>query len=652
MKTLTIGRRIALGFGVVVALVAVVGAMAVLSMKNASDASHAVADAYVPVAAAAIHLQDFSAQVALPARGYGDTGDAAMLREAKDAMGRFQAEIKKTVELARMKPELAAFRGPLDEIAAEAAAWSALIDATRDAISARQAAYAATQAQADLARKEAHEYLTAMHTAQTGEIGAGAAPAKLVERANKIQMGALVRGTAIAIARAAARAQAERSDQPLLEALPEFEKEIRLLDELARTTRRSEHRALLAEARRDITALEAAVRELGTAMGRVAKVNADQRSAVERINAHVDKVGTAASAVSVEQAEGSSGRLKASTRLVLAALAAVLAGAVTVGCFITRGVNRSIGAVVRTLAEGAEHVSAAAAQVSDSSQLLAEGASEQAASLEETSSSLEELASMSKANADSAGQAKELSAQARVAADAGAAEMAEMRGAMDAIKTSSGEIAKIVKTIDDIAFQTNILALNAAVEAARAGEAGAGFAVVAEEVRSLAQRSAQAARETAERIEGSVAKSEHGVRISGKVADSLQNILERARQVDGLIAEIADASGEQTQGVAQINNAVAQMDKVTQTAASTSEESAAAAEELNAQSIELLRVVDALRELVGAAPAEPAANPAESAAASPASGVPAIPVRPAPQRASGSPRPAKKERELALAASS
>jgi methyl-accepting chemotaxis protein len=195
-------------------------------------------------------------------------------------------------------------------------------------------------------------------------------------------------------------------------------------------------------------------------------------------------------------------------------------------------------------------------------------------------------------------QAKELSGQTRIAADTGTNDMQEMKQAMDAIKVSSDDVAKIIKTIDEIAFQTNILALNAAVEAARAGEAGAGFAVVADEVRNLAQRSAQSAKETATKIEESIAKSIHGVQISEKVAISLNAIAEKTRKVDGIVAEIATASSEQRQGVDQVNLAIGQMDKVTQSNASNAEESAAAAEELNAQSVTLK---DAVTELTNAA---------------------------------------------------
>ena len=181
-------------------------------------------------------------------------------------------------------------------------------------------------------------------------------------------------------------------------------------------------------------------------------------------------------------------------------------------------------------------------RITSASRSLAEAASEQASSLEETSSSLEEMSSMTKKNSENAQTAKTLANQSRQAADTGAADMEQMSKAMQGIQESSADISKIIKTIDEIAFQTNILALNAAVEAARAGEAGMGFAVVANEVRNLAQRSAQAARETADKIEGAIQKSKLGVEINSKVFTGLQGIVTKARQVDELIGDVAAAS--------------------------------------------------------------------------------------------------------------
>jgi len=231
---------------------------------------------------------------------------------------------------------------------------------------------------------------------------------------------------------------------------------------------------------------------------------------------------------------------------------------------------------------------------------MAAGASEQASSLEETSASLEEMASMTTQNAENASQASVKAGTALDAAKNGNAAMDRMGGAMEAIKTSSGDVAKIIKTIDEVAFQTNILALNAAVEAARAGEAGAGFAVVADEVRNLAQRCAQAAKETASKIEAAVQKSAVGAEISAKVARSLEDIVAKARQVDEMAGQVATASQEQSQGIQQINTAVSQMDQVTQSTAANAEESAAAAAELNAQADALKAAVADLLRLVGA----------------------------------------------------
>ena len=242
--------------------------------------------------------------------------------------------------------------------------------------------------------------------------------------------------------------------------------------------------------------------------------------------------------------------------------------------------------------DAVDQISSASDQVASGSQQLAEGSNQQASSLEEVSSTLEEMSSMVQQTSDNANQANKLSDEASHAADQGAKSMQRMQKAINDIKDSSDETSKIVKTIDDIAFQTNLLALNAAVEAARAGEAGQGFAVVAEEVRNLAQRSAEAAKNTSRMIEESIGNAEDGVNITEEMAEKLNNILNSINKVNNLTGEIDAATKEQAEGIEQVNTSVAEMNKVTQENASNSEESASAAEELNSQAEELSGMVE------------------------------------------------------------
>ena len=248
-----------------------------------------------------------------------------------------------------------------------------------------------------------------------------------------------------------------------------------------------------------------------------------------------------------------------------------------------RRMTEKINDVMSNISSAAEQVAAGSKQVSDSSMALSQGATEQASSIEELTASLEEISAQTRLNAESASEANNIAELAKSNAVLGNSQMKEMLGAMEGINDSSSSISKIIKVIDEIAFQTNILALNAAVEAARAGQHGKGFAVVAEEVRNLAARSANAAKETTTMIEGSIKKVEEGTKIANDTANALNTIVDGVAKVANLVSDIAIASNEQAAAITQINQGIMQVSEVVQTNSATSEESAAASEELASQ---------------------------------------------------------------------
>ena len=606
--------RLYLGFSTLVAIALLLGGMAVWKMSSVKRDATTMAADYMPAVQAANNVERESLSTMYEMRGYAYTEQADFLTKGRANL----ADVKKGLDAAKALAiksgsTLDFLKQAAEKAEAKALEYEQLANQTVAVTEALSKDRAAMEKAAQDYMKQCYDYVanqsqmlhaTLSVTNQAGAVGASQASGAMnvVEIQDRVQKVSLANdvidlGNAVRIGNF--KAQATRDPVLFQETQKKFVQVNQKLDELKAMTKQEVNLKQIADCRAAGQAYSDAMtsflknwlarEDLGLKRGVVATA----------VLAEAKTTATGSADTTGKMATSAAGALSTASTTMIVGLSIGLVVGILLAFFLTRSITKPIKAVAETLSAGADQTASASSQVSSASQSLAEGASEQAASLEETSSSLEEMSSMTKRNAETAGKVKELGSQARQAGDAGVRDMAEMTIAMNAIKASSDDIAKIIKTIDEIAFQTNILALNAAVEAARAGEAGMGFAVVADEVRSLAQRCAQAAKETATKIEDAVQKSAHGAEISAKVAKSLEEIVTKARQVDEMAGEVASASREQTQGIEQVNTAVAQMDKVTQSNAATAEESASAAEELNAQAdalkdavAELLQMVD------------------------------------------------------------
>jgi uncharacterized phage infection (PIP) family protein YhgE len=663
MKSWTIGQRIHGGFGILVLFTLLLGALAVWRMWTVKTQTANLIAETLPEIGLANQIERASLLTMYNIRGYAYSEEGDFLTQGRAQLTNVTHHLAAARSHADRFPRLAHLQKAADKAGAQAAAYAQLVDRTVAKDQAiRQERQRLDQAAQSL-RQACAAFLTEQNTALQSELATNAPAPALAERLLKINRLHTVMDGANDCRLAGWRAQAERDPERIRATKDTFVTLRQTLTELQPLVRQHANQQQLATITASLAAYEQAMNDLLTAWLEKETIAQTRAAVAQQVLDEAQAIAQLGLTNVSQTATATAGSLGRGYTLLLVGLALALLGGNTAGFFVARSITRPVRTLADTLSTGADQTASAAAQVAAASQSLAEGASEQAASLEETSSSLEEMSSMTRRNAETAARVKELGSQARQAGDAGVRDMAEMSAAMSAIQASSDDIAKIIKTIDEIAFQTNILALNAAVEAARAGEAGMGFAVVADEVRSLAQRCAHAARETAAKIEDAVRKSTHGTTICQQVAQSLQDIVAKARQVDELSGEVAAASDEQSQGIAQVNTAVAQMDKVTQSNAASAEESASAAEEMSAQAESLREAVTDLLRLVARPPAHgraavtdphrPASPPVHRAAHGRSAlfgpATPAASLDPLPRPLLCSPAPARKNGGLAHA---
>ena len=646
----SLGAKLIASFIAVAVLTLALGALAVINMWRVKSTAESLATSKVPAVAVANEVERSSLRTMYETRGYAFTENTGYLEKARTELADVMKALREATDHAA-KFDLPVLRENARLATEKATTYGELLNETVKITEALQQDKQTLDSAGATYMKAASDYLNTqeamLKTEAKALAGGKLTEDKLLERFQKVVVANEIIDEGNEVRVGAWKAIANRSPEAFRVAMKRFDSIYAKLDALRKVTLLEADIAQLntcrtaaqtyAKGMESFLANWLAREALGTRRG----TTGDEVLAAAEKTAKTNMQGT------VSGAQESASALASSSTLVLIGCGVTVVLAMALGVLITRSITVPIRRVAETLTAGSEQTASASRQVAASSQSLAEGSSEQAASLEETSSSLEEMSSTTQRNAEGAQRATALAKEARAAAETGTQDMDAMNSAMRDIKASSDDVAKIIKTIDEIAFQTNILALNAAVEAARAGEAGMGFAVVADEVRALAQRSAQAAKDTASKIETAIAKTAQGVQISERVATALHNIVGKARQVDELAAEVASSSLEQTRSIQQLNQAVGQMDKVTQSTAANAEESAGAAEELTAQAASLQEAVEELLALVdGAREAHTAGRGAVADWSQPAARQPAKSGRPAVVHqhpvagaGSGSPRP-------------
>jgi methyl-accepting chemotaxis protein len=598
-KSFTISRRVISGFLLLLSITLLLGGFAAYRMRDAAQGAKFLSAAVAPQAKLANQLAEASANTQLAVRTFSFTGDAAEYEKALKHLAEIDQVLAEARQLSTEQASLVTLREGVANAETALKAYREGFAATKANLADLEATRKLLDESAARFMESIEDYIAEQEKSMAEEITAGAPPAKLDERRTKLRLGNEIVDAGNAVRIANFKTQALRDPQYVSKATENFTLIEQHLAELLKVTVRDSNRQQLAAVGAAAATYQQGVKKVIQNYEGMAAIAAQRLKAAEAFDDAVATVEKRSIARTNEFADTSAASLSGATFMViLGVVTAVIVGA-GASFIIIRKLNAVLRETSTSLTQSALQIASASGQVSSTSQGLAEGASEQAASLEEISSSLEELSSTTKHNAENAANAKTSADEARRVAEHGATEMEKMEQAMAGIRQSSTDISKIIKTIDEIAFQTNILALNAAVEAARAGEAGAGFAVVADEVRSLAQRCAVAARETTEKISDASRRSEEGVVLSGGVTASLREIVEKSREVDRLVAAVSQASREQSSGIEQVNTAVSQMDKVTQANAASAEEAASAAEELNAQSVELRHAATSLADLVG-----------------------------------------------------
>jgi len=599
MKSIKLSSKIFGGFGIVLAVTLILTGISLYIMRGTAGEAQVLSSQYMPQTRIAGEVERYVLKTVSEMQGYHFSHEDSFLKVSRQQLELAKENLQEAAALTAKYPELKTLKENTDKAALKIKEYESLISETekvaRDIHGLRKNLETASQ---DFL-KPAQEFLEGETQAMEKLIRDKADPGQLSVQLSKINGMNNVVELCYAIQLETSKAQLLRDAKLLEEAAKKFNEVENELSAVQKKTVEDLAISQMEDIRLAGANYKTNMKKLVASYLALAKLGRKRDRVGNEVLEMAKVTANAGISETTKSAENVDRVLHKSARMLLIGAASGILLSLVIMVLITRGITGPINSFIRRLSGAAEQVAGASGEIMGASEQLASGASQQAASLQETTSSLEEMAAMTRRNAENSYQANSLMNDASKVVETASESMNELTGSMREISAASDQTAKIIKTIDEIAFQTNLLALNAAVEAARAGEAGAGFAVVADEVRNLAMRAAEAARDTASLIDGTVAKIKAGSALVEKTGEAFSQVNSGTVKIKELVAEIAAASNEQAQGTDQINRAAHEMNRVVQQVAANAEESAAASKELTSQSDQLKEMMEELVALVG-----------------------------------------------------